>query len=100
MLFAVVSLSPRFVPAESGHPLCGVITTDVQSQVTINALTLLTLNISTTRYSLPAKTEISMIVMISIWIGLIFPRTAPKEIKTVAVLKSAFIMLWGKERIH
>lgn len=71
---------------------------DVQSYVSITRT--LTLNTSTTRCSLTAKTAISKIVMVSIWIGLVFPRTAPKEIRTAAVLKSAFIMLRKEERRH
>lgn len=71
---------------------------DSQSLVNIYFL-ILTLNKLVTRCSLPAKTAISRIVMIIIWIGLVFPRTAPKEIRTVAVLKSAFIILRVQERI-
>lgn len=52
-----------------------------------------TFRTSTTRYSLHEKSVISRIARIIIWTGLVFPRRAPNEIKTVAVLKSALIML-------
>lgn len=48
---------------------------------------------STTKCSLMQKIVISSRVMMRSWTGLVFPRTAPNEIRTVAVLKSALIIL-------
>ena len=45
-----------------------------------------------------AKIPISSTVMMSSWTRLVFPRTAPKEIRTVAVLKSALIILFEGRR--
>lgn len=50
-----------------------------------------------TRCSLIEKMVISIMVMMSSCKGLVLPRTAPKEIRTVAVLKSAFMILQEKE---
>lgn len=46
-----------------------------------------------TRCSLMEKMVISRTVMMRSCTGLVLPRTAPKEIRTVAVLKSALIIL-------
>ena len=54
---------------------------------------LLTPRIPTTMCSLMQKVVISSRVMMRSWTGLVFPKTAPKEMSTVAVLKSALIIL-------
>lgn len=46
-----------------------------------------------TRCSLTEKMVISSMVIIRSCTGLVLPRTAPNEIRTVAVLKSALIIL-------
>lgn len=53
----------------------------------------LTSMIATTRCSLTEKMVISSMVMMRSCTGLVLPRTAPNEIRTVAVLKSALIIL-------
>lgn len=45
------------------------------------------------------KIVISSMVMMRSCTGLVLPRTAPKEIRTVAVLKSAFIILQERKAI-
>lgn len=57
----------------------------------------LTFKTVATRCSLMEKTVISSMVMMRSCTGLVLPRTAPKEIKTVAVLKSALIILQDRE---
>lgn len=57
----------------------------------------LTLNTLATKCSLMEKMVISSTVMMRSCTGLVFPRTAPKEISTVAVLKSALMIL--EERV-
>ena len=57
----------------------------------------LTKRILTTRCSLIEKMPISSTVMMRSCRGLVLPRTAPKEIRTVAVLKSALIILQDGE---
>lgn len=58
----------------------------------------LTLRTLATRCSLMEKMVISSTVMMRSCKGLVLPRTAPKEIRTVAVLKSALIILQDKDR--
>lgn len=45
------------------------------------------------------KIVISSMVMMRSCTGLVLPRTAPKEIRTVAVLKSAFIILQERKAV-
>lgn len=45
------------------------------------------------------KTVISSMVMMRSCTGLVLPRTAPKEIRTVAVLKSALIILQERKAV-
>lgn len=53
----------------------------------------LTPNAVSTMNSLTANSVTSNIAMISSWTGLVLPRTAPKEINTEPVQKSALIIL-------
>lgn len=60
----------------------------------------LTCRNSATTCSLMEKMVISSIVMMRSCTGLVLPRTAPKEIRTVAVLKSALIILQEREETN
>lgn len=53
----------------------------------------LTSNTVATKCSLREKMVISSTVMMRSCTGLVLPRTAPKEMSTVAVLKSALMIL-------
>lgn len=53
----------------------------------------LTFSTVATKCSLREKMVISSTVMMRSCTGLVLPRTAPKEISTVAVLKSALMIL-------
>lgn len=63
------------------------------SQVVIGAFESLTPSRDSKMNSFTANSVTSNMAMVSSWIGLVLPRTAPKEMSTEPVQKSALIML-------
>lgn len=70
------------------------------SQVIFGAFESLTPSRDSRMNSLTANSVTSNMAMVSSWIGLVLPRTAPKEISTEPVQKSALIMLREERKEH